>query len=130
MHSCSTHECTREYVYSCTTITNFSTATPVRPYRRKHTRVHTSFSIDISRVDLDLLLRDSSTSARGSRNGAGAWRGTIDVRLEYGQYWRQQLSVTIICGRVMVVAAVVARERLRGGNGETPEEISTHSLQP
>ena len=92
--------------------------------------MHTSFSIDISRVDLDLLLRDSSTSARGSRNGAGAWRGTIDVRLEYGQYWRQQLSVTIICGRVMVVAAVVARERLRGGNGETPEEISTHSLQP
>jgi hypothetical protein len=28
----------------------------------------------------------------------------------------------------MLVAAVAARERIRGGNGETPEEISTHSL--
>ena len=48
--------------------------------------------------------------------------------VEYGKHWRQWLSVTIICGRVMVVTAVVARKRGRGGNGEAPEEISAHSL--
>jgi hypothetical protein len=47
--------------------------------------------------------------------------------MEYGKHWRRRLSVTITCGRVMVVAAA-ARERGRGGNGETPEEISTDSL--
>jgi hypothetical protein len=48
--------------------------------------------------------------------------------MEYGKHWRQRLSVTIICGRVMVVVAAAARERGRGGNGEAPEEISAHSL--
>ena len=48
--------------------------------------------------------------------------------LEYGKHWRQRLSVTIICGRVMVVTVAAARERGRGGNGEAPEEISAHSL--
>ena len=38
-------------------------------------------------------------------------------RMEYGKHWRQRLSVTIICGRVMVVTAAAARERGRGGNG-------------
>ena len=47
--------------------------------------------------------------------------------MEYGKYWRQRLSVTIIRGRVMVVTAAAARERGRG-NGEVPEEISAHSL--
>ena len=41
---------------------------------------------------------------------------------------RQRLSVTIIRGRVMVVVAAAAREKGRGGNGETPEETSPHSL--
>ena len=49
--------------------------------------------------------------------------------MEYGKHWRQRLSVTIMCGRVMVVTVVVvAWERGRGGNGEAPEEISAHSL--
>ena len=48
--------------------------------------------------------------------------------VEYGKHWRQRLSVTIICGRVMVVTVVAAWERGRGGNGEAPEEISAHSL--
>jgi hypothetical protein len=51
--------------------------------------------------------------------------------LEYGEHWRQRLSVTIIRGRVMVVAAAAAAaagEKGRGGNGETPEETSPHSL--
>ena len=52
----------------------------------------------------------------------------IDGDPEYGKHWRQRLSVTIICGRVMVVTAAAARERGRGGNGEAPEEISAHSL--
>jgi hypothetical protein len=47
--------------------------------------------------------------------------------MEYGNHWRQRLSVTIIWGRVMVVTAAAARERRRG-NGEALEEISAHSL--
>ena len=53
---------------------------------------------------------------------------SLMCELEYGKHWRQRLSVTIICGRVMVVTAAAARERGRGGNGEAPEEISAHSL--
>ena len=48
--------------------------------------------------------------------------------VEHGKHWRQRLSATVICGRVMVVTAAAAREKSRGGNGEAPEEISAHSL--
>ena len=37
-------------------------------------------------------------------------------------------QVTIIRGRMVVAVAVAPRERGRGGNGETPEETSAHSL--
>jgi hypothetical protein len=45
----------------------------------------------------------------------------------YGKLWRQRLSATIIRGRVMVVTAAAAWERGQG-NGEAPEESSSHSL--
>ena len=65
----------------------------------------------------------------GAAQEAAPERG--EVSLEYGEHWRQRLSVTIIRGRVMVVAAAAAaaaREKGRGGNGETPEETPRHSL--